>query len=301
MRLSPYDNEVFCTFLFNTINQSILKHHALEDDTGANQGIMNRNQMAPQLRIQGQHAAKDAFATNQGQAKFNQQTGGAVPLQLGVDINTTISLLNLVCIMNQQQYHLVFKTEEQTLKLLAFLEGVLNISAASSSPAATPHGPQPSTMPTNQQAQSVNPVPSILKAAIIKTFGYLIQHKRGSSIFTKDDYVCNTIIGHCLSPSILSESNIHVQIRNSWTISFVCSLYPIEYLIKSRSLSHADEEDSKEQPESKQAEPKKRSEEVRQQKNLMLLINACVKYSRHQQSNKEKVAASSIRALGFVA
>lgn len=33
----------------------------------------------------------------------------------------------------------------------------------------------------------------------------------------------------------------------------------------------------------------------------MLLINACVKYSQHQQSNKEKVAASSIRALGFVA
>jgi len=25
MRLSPYDNEVFCTFLFNTIDQSILK------------------------------------------------------------------------------------------------------------------------------------------------------------------------------------------------------------------------------------------------------------------------------------
>lgn len=33
----------------------------------------------------------------------------------------------------------------------------------------------------------------------------------------------------------------------------------------------------------------------------MLLINACIKYSQHQQSNKEKVAASSIRALGFVA
>ena len=33
----------------------------------------------------------------------------------------------------------------------------------------------------------------------------------------------------------------------------------------------------------------------------MLLITACIKYSQHQQSNKEKVSASSIRALGFVA
>ena len=33
----------------------------------------------------------------------------------------------------------------------------------------------------------------------------------------------------------------------------------------------------------------------------MALINACIRYSQHQQSNKEKVAASSIRALGFVA
>lgn len=177
---------------------------------------------------------------------------------------------------------------------------MLNIASAHSSPAATAHGPQPGTT-TAQQAHGFNPVPSILKAAIIKTFGYLIQHRRGSSIFTKDDYVCNTIIGHCLSPSILGESNINVQIRNSWTISFVCSLYPIDCLIKSQSLGHlSDEEVPREQPESEQAEPKK-SEKVRQQQNLMLLINACVKYSQHQQSNKEKVAASSIRALGFVA
>lgn len=79
-------------------------------------------------------------------------------------------------------------------------------------------------------------MPSILKAAIIKTFGYLIQHTRGSSVFTSDAYVCNTILGHCLSPSILAESNINVQIRNSWTISFVCSLYPIEGLILSKGL-----------------------------------------------------------------
>ena len=43
MRLSPYDNEVFCTFLFNTIDQSILQHLVSEDDAGANQGLLSRN------------------------------------------------------------------------------------------------------------------------------------------------------------------------------------------------------------------------------------------------------------------
>ena len=134
-------------------------------------------------------------------------------------------------------------------------------------------------------------MPSILKAAIIKTFGYLIQHTRGSSVFTSDTYVCNTILGHCLSPSILAESNINVQIRNSWTISFICSLYPIEGLILSKGLQHRTEETSAAELTEKQ----------RQERNLTALINACIRYSQHQQSNKEKVAASSIRALGFVA
>lgn len=43
MRLSPYDNEVFCTFLFNTIDQSILQHRVLEEDASANQGLLSRN------------------------------------------------------------------------------------------------------------------------------------------------------------------------------------------------------------------------------------------------------------------
>lgn len=33
---------------------------------------------------------------------------------------------------------------------------------------------------------------------------------------------------------------------------------------------------------------------------MALLINGLVKYTQHQASNKEKVTASSIRALGFI-
>ena len=33
-------------------------------------------------------------------------------------------------------------------------------------------------------------VPSVLKAAVIKTFGYLIQHEQGKSIFTEPTFVC---------------------------------------------------------------------------------------------------------------
>lgn len=236
LRLSPYDNDVFCAFLFDIIDQSILKE-ATAGESGASHGGLVRNVEAPPHRTQGQHAAKSALAPQPGPPKLIPYESGP-PRQLGVDINTTISLLNLACIMNQQQYHRVFKTEEQTRKLLAFLEEVLNISYAYGAPAAA-------TPATEQQPPGFNPVPSILKAAIIKTFGYLIQHKRGSSIFTQDEYVCNTIVGHCLSPSILSESNINVQIRNSWTISFVCSLYPIEGLILSRSLRHEDDQGAK--------------------------------------------------------
>lgn len=68
----------------------------------------------------------------------------------------------------------------------------------------------------------------------------------------------------------------------------MCSLYPIECLIKSKSLRHEDRQEEM-------------SERTRQEENLMLLIGTCIKYSQHQQSNKEKVAASAIRALGFVA
>lgn len=76
-------------------------------------------------------------------------------------------------------------------------------------------------------------VPSVLKAAVIKTFGYLIQHQKGASIFTNSKYVCNTILEICLSPQVLSDTNINVYIRNSWTLSFICNLYPIEDIISS--------------------------------------------------------------------
>ena len=114
-------------------------------------------------------------------------------------------------------------------------------------------------------------MPSILKAAAIKTYGYLIQHEKGSSLFTENTYVCQTILGHCLNKKVLGDTNINVQIRNSWTISFICSLYPIEDIIRNGDQT------------------------------LEILVSSCIKYAQYFASNKEKVAASSIRALGFIA
>ena len=115
-------------------------------------------------------------------------------------------------------------------------------------------------------------VPSILKAAAIKTYGYLIQHEKSENcLFTDSSYVCTKILGHCLNKKVLGDTNINVQIRNSWTISFICSLYPIEDIIKN-------------------------GEET-----LEILVSSCIKYAQYFASNKEKVAASSIRALGFIA
>jgi len=34
--------------------------------------------------------------------------------------------------------------------------------------------------------------------------------------------------------------------------------------------------------------------------NLTLLIEGCIKYTENQASNKEKICASSLRALGFI-
>lgn len=34
---------------------------------------------------------------------------------------------------------------------------------------------------------------------------------------------------------------------------------------------------------------------------MNVLIDSCIKYAQLQASNKEKVAASSLRALGFIA
>lgn len=119
-------------------------------------------------------------------------------------------------------------------------------------------------------------IPSVLKGAIIKTFGYLIQHEKESRIYTQNEFVCNEILEICLSSQILNDTNINVFIRNSWTISFICNLYPIENIIKSKFQICPDKS------------------------NLEVMIDACSKYAELQASNKEKVAASSIRALGFI-
>lgn len=87
-----------------------------------------------------------------------------------LEINTTISVLNLVCIMNHDQFHRVFRTQKQINQLLNFLDEVLNVSKALSKAQM-----QQKTMHKGP-ASSAPFVPSILKAAIIKTYGYLIQH-----------------------------------------------------------------------------------------------------------------------------
>ena len=152
-----------------------------------------------------------------------------------LEINTTISVLNLVCIMNHDQFHRVFQTKQQIDQLLNFLNEVLNVSKTLSKA-------QMLQKPVHKGAAPTAPfVPSILKAAIIKTYGYLIQHQKQedggmSAIFTRPAYVTNTILSHCLSQQILNDSNVNVQIRNSWTLSFICSLYPLEDILMSKSL-----------------------------------------------------------------
>ena len=81
---------------------------------------------------------------------------------LAIEINTSISFLNLVCIMNEDQFKKVFVTKEQTKKLLDFLSSIFYV----------------------QEDYPEIAVPSILKAAAIKTFGYLIQHQKGSNHYT---------------------------------------------------------------------------------------------------------------------
>lgn len=122
-------------------------------------------------------------------------------------------------------------------------------------------------------------VPSVLKAAVIKTFGYLIQHEKGKNIFTTNEFVCNRILEICLSAEVLADTNINIFIRNSWTISFICNLYPIEDIITSKFVNIPNN---------------------REFSNLELMIQACSRFADLTASNKEKVAASSIRALGFI-
>ena len=101
---------------------------------------------------------------------------------IALEINTTIAVLNLICIMNREQYYKIFSSQglhEKTKSLLDFLSGVFEVY---------------DKYPNHQMT-----VPSILKAAVIKTFGYLIQHQKSEAEFTQSAYVCNKVLGHCLS------------------------------------------------------------------------------------------------------
>jgi len=108
-------------------------------------------------------------------------------------------------------------------------------------------------------------------------------------------------MGHCLSQPILVDLNINVQIRNSWTLSFLCNLYTLEALLTSKSLC---EIDTKTQlpmwtPQTQKLKiPADEKNFVHS--NLTLLIEGCIKYTENQASNKEKICASSLRALGFI-
>lgn len=216
-KVSPYDNSVFCRFLFEVIDINLLQQKLVLDN-----------------------------------GYFNQRTQSYVSQPtLVLEINTSIAILNLICIMNQEQYSKIFTTPAKTQMLLQFISQIFEVQ--------------------DQYSDTQVLVPSILKAAAIKTYGYLIQHEKGSSLFTENSYVCKTILGHCMNKKVLGDTNINVQIRNSWTISFICSLYPIEEIIKNDAET------------------------------LEVLINSCIKYAQYFASNKEKVAASSIRALGFIA
>jgi hypothetical protein len=154
---------------------------------------------------------------------------------LALEISSTIAFLNIICIMNQDQYQRIFTTNEQTLRLMSLLSDIFYI----------------------QDRDNVQ-VPSVLKAAVIKTFGYLIQHQNGTSLFTDSKYVCNTILEICLSPQVLSDTNINVYIRNSWSLSFICHLYPIEDIIQSEF---------------------KNIQKVGDASNLHRLIDTCLKYA----------------------
>jgi hypothetical protein len=47
---------------------------------------------------------------------------------LGLDINATIAILNLICIMNHDQFHHIFVKKAYSDRLLEFLKDVLELS-----------------------------------------------------------------------------------------------------------------------------------------------------------------------------
>jgi len=82
-------------------------------------------------------------------------------------------------------------------------------------------------------------------------------------LYTESHFVCNVILGYCLSPQILAETNINVQIRNSWTLSFICSLYPLQDFITSTM--------ARSKPPG--------ALDIPYQNNLEICIAACIKYA----------------------
>lgn len=134
-KITPFDNPQFCEFLYGLFEKNMLDVGLVEETS------------------------------------FYHGPKQVVSYQLGLEINTTIELLNVICIVNQEQYLRVFRTEQQTQKLLEVMTGIFTL-----------HELCP---------QQPIAVPSVLKAAVIKTFGYLIQHEQGRSKFTTSDFVCN--------------------------------------------------------------------------------------------------------------
>jgi len=72
----PYDNPVFCRFLADIMEDLMLSQEVVYE------------------------------------AKYFQGPQAVTGYQLGLEINTTIQLLNIVCIINSDQYLKVFKTKE---------------------------------------------------------------------------------------------------------------------------------------------------------------------------------------------
>jgi hypothetical protein len=153
-KLSPYDNPQFCLFLFSLIDNYLIAQ-------------------TPQTDLLKPRGVK------QISAKKNQNG-------LNLDVHTAIAILNIICIMNQEQF--IFREEYQIEDLLWFLQSILDLSLSQQS--------QPNQTPSKFGVF----IPSILRAAVIKTLGYLIQHEREKNIYTKSSYVCNFILGYCLSP-----------------------------------------------------------------------------------------------------
>ena len=115
--------------------------------------------------------------------------------------------------MNQEQFQNIFNDKKSIMDFMSKITNIFEI----------------------EESKNVL-VPAVLKAAIIKTFGYLIQHSKVQfdKIFNDNLYVVTNILSICISEQVIKETNINVYIRNSWTLSFICNLFPIEDIILSK-------------------------------------------------------------------